>query len=238
MDDIKNKFNDNEDKSKVLKKSLDSIKKRFGEGTRFFSNEDESCNTESISTGSFLLDDMTGIGGVPRGRFTEIYGLEGSGKTTIALSIIAQAQKNGEFCAFIDMEHALNVPYAKQLGVQAEKLIFSQPDNGEQALDIAEELVRSGAVSVIVVDSVAALVPKAEIEGQMGDATMGAQARLMSQGLRKLTSIVSQHKTVFIFINQIRSRIGVLYGNPETTTGGYSLKFYASLRMEIKKELS
>ena len=223
------------DKDKALDGALSQIEKAFGKGSIMRLGQDNAhADIEAISTGSLGLDLALGIGGMPRGRIVEIYGPESSGKTTLALSVIAQAQKKGGTCAFIDAEHALDPSYAKKIGVDIENLLISQPDAGEQALEITDTLVRSGAVDVLVVDSVAALVPKAELEGEMGDSHMGLQARLMSQALRKLTSTVSRSNTLIIFINQIRMKIGVMFGNPETTTGGNALKFYASVRIDIR----
>jgi recombination protein RecA len=224
------------DKLKALELAVGQIEKQFGKGSIMrLGKEDLPANIAAISTGSLGLDVALGIGGVPRGRIIEIYGPESSGKTTLALHIIAEAQKAGGQAAFIDAEHALDVGYAKKLGVRTDELLISQPDTGEQALEITETLVRSGAIDVIVVDSVAALTPRAEIEGEMGDAHMGLQARLMSQALRKLTGAISKSSTTLIFINQIRMKIGVMFGNPETTTGGNALKFYASVRLDIRK---
>ena len=223
------------DKDKALDAALSQIEKAFGKGSIMRLGQDNAhVDIEAISTGSLGLDMALGIGGLPRGRIIEIYGPESSGKTTLALSVIAQAQKKGGTCAFIDAEHALDPSYAKKIGVDIENLLISQPDAGEQALEIADTLVRSGAIDVLVVDSVAALVPKAELEGEMGDSHMGLQARLMSQALRKLTSTISRSNTLVIFINQIRMKIGVMFGNPETTTGGNALKFYASVRIDIR----
>ena len=225
----------NTEKRKALEIALSQIEKQFGKGSVMKLGEYQAMNVEAIPTGALGLDIALGIGGVPRGRIIEIFGPESSGKTTLALHIIAEAQKmNGE-AAFIDAEHALDPVYAKHLGVDIDNLIVSQPDTGEQALEITEALVRSGALDVIVVDSVAALVPKAEIDGDMGDSHMGLQARLMSQALRKLAGAINKSKTVIIFINQLREKIGVMFGNPETTTGGRALKFYASVRMDIRK---
>lgn len=222
-------------KNKALEIAISQIEKQFGKGSIMrLGSESLDKDIEVISTGSLSLDIALGVGGVPRGRVIEIFGPESSGKTTICLHIIAEAQKKGGSAAFIDAEHALDVTYAKLLGVKTDDLLISQPDTGEQALEIAEVLIRSGAIDVLVIDSVAALVPKAEIEGEMGDAHMGLQARLMSQALRKLTAAISKSKTTVIFTNQIRSKIGVFFGNPETTTGGYALKFYASIRMDIR----
>src|SRR5574337_618312 len=222
-------------KKKMLEVTFSQIDKQYGSGAVMKLGESNHNNIEAISTGSILIDRAIGIGGLPVGRIIEIFGPEASGKTTLAMHVIAQAQKRGGICAFIDAEHALDVTYAKNLGINADELIISQPDYGEQALDIAAMLVRSGAVDVIVIDSVAALVPKAEIEGDMGDSHMGLQARLMSQALRKLTGIISKSNCCVIFINQIRMKIGVVFGNPETTTGGNALKFYASVRMDIRR---
>ena len=224
------------DKLAALQNAMRQIEKDFGKGSIMKLGEAAAkMNVEVIPTGSLAIDIALGLGGVPRGRVVEIYGHESSGKTTVALHIIAQAQKAGGFAAFIDAEHALDPSYAKKIGVDIDNLLISQPDNGEQALDIAEALVRSNAIDVIVVDSVAALVPKAEIEGEMGDSHVGLQARLMSQAMRKLTGIISKSRTTTIFINQIREKVGVMFGNPETTTGGRALKFYASIRMEVRK---
>ena len=227
--------NDRE-RTKAIELALGQIEKQFGKGSIMrLGGTDVIPQMPSISTGAVSLDYALGIGGVPRGRVIEVFGPESSGKTTLALQIIAQAQKTGGMAAFVDAEHALDAQYARKLGVQLENLLVSQPDNGEQALEIVEVLVRSGAVDVIVVDSVAALVPRAEIEGEMGEAQMGLQARLMSQALRKLTGIVSKSKTCLIFINQLREKIGVMFGNPETTTGGRALKFYSSVRIDIRR---
>ena len=226
---------ENLEKKKALEVALSQIEKQFGKGSVMKLGEYKAMNVEAIPTGALGLDIALGIGGVPRGRIIEIFGPESSGKTTLALHIIAEAQKmNGE-AAFIDAEHALDPVYAKHLGVDIDNLIVSQPDTGEQALEITESLVRSGALDVIVVDSVAALVPKAEIDGDMGDSHMGLQARLMSQALRKLAGAINKSKKVIIFINQLREKIGVMFGNPETTTGGRALKFYASVRLDIRK---
>ena len=226
---------ENSEKKKALDVALSQIEKQFGKGSVMKLGEFKAMEVEAISTGALSLDIALGIGGVPRGRIIEVYGPESSGKTTLALHIIAEAQKMGGEAAFIDAEHALDPVYAKKLGVDIDELIVSQPDTGEQALEITESLVRSGALDVIVVDSVAALVPKAEIDGDMGDSHMGLQARLMSQALRKLAGAINKSKTVLIFINQLREKIGVMFGNPETTTGGRALKFYASVRMDIRK---
>ncbi len=224
------------DKLKALELAVGQIEKQFGKGSIMrLGREEVPAGIPAISTGSLGLDIALGVGGVPRGRIIEIYGPESSGKTTLALHIIAEAQKAGGQAAFIDAEHALDVTYARKLGVRTDDLLISQPDTGEQALEITETLVRSGAIDVIVVDSVAALTPRAEIEGEMGDAHMGLQARLMSQALRKLTGAISKSATTLIFINQIRMKIGVMFGNPETTTGGNALKFYASVRLDIRK---
>ncbi|EAX46357.1 recA protein [Thermosinus carboxydivorans Nor1] len=224
------------DKLKALENAMRQIEKEFGKGSIMRLGEAAAkMNVEVIPTGCLALDIALGVGGIPRGRVVEIYGHESSGKTTVALHMIAQAQKMGGIAAFIDAEHALDPIYAKKLGVDTENLLISQPDNGEQALEIADALVRSGAIDIIVVDSVAALVPKAEIEGEMGDSHVGLQARLMSQALRKLTGIISKSRTTAIFINQIREKVGVMFGNPETTTGGRALKFYASVRLEVRK---
>ena len=222
-------------KNKTLDLAITQIEKQFGQGSIMRMGENTIMKIDSISTGSISLDSAIGIGGVPRGRITEIYGPESSGKTTLALHVVAQAQKNGGYAAFIDAEHAMDPVYAKKLGVDVDNLLISQPDTGEQALDIAETLVRSGALDIIVIDSVAALVPKAELDGDMGDTHVGLQARLMSQALRKLTGTVAKSKTSIIFINQIRHKIGVMFGSPETTTGGNALKFYSSLRLDIRR---
>src|SRR5437868_4533684 len=223
-------------KSKALDLALSQIEKQFGKGSIMKLGEQAIvADVETISTGSLGLDLALGVGGLPRGRVIEIYGPESSGKTTLALQVIAQAQKKGGVSAFIDAEHALDVTYGRKLGVRTEDLLISQPDNGEQALEIAETLVRSNAIDVLVIDSVAALVPRAEIEGDMGDPQMGLQARLMSQALRKLTGTIAKSNTIVIFINQIRMKIGVMFGNPETTTGGNALKFYASVRLDIRR---
>lgn len=224
------------DKNKALEVVMGQIEKQFGKGSIMRLGDDSTkLNVESISTGAIELDIALGIGGVPRGRVVEIYGPESSGKTTVALHIIAEAQRQGGTAAFVDAEHALDPVYCKNLGVDIDNLIVSQPDTGEQALEIVEALVRSGAIDVIVVDSVAALVPKAEIAGEMGDSHVGLQARLMSQALRKLTGIINKSKTSTIFINQLREKVGVMFGNPETTTGGRALKFYSSIRLDVRK---
>jgi recombination protein RecA len=226
---------DYEARKQALAFTLDKIEKDFGKGSIMRLGERPNVNIDVIPTGALSLDLALGVGGIPRGRIVEIYGPESSGKTTLTLNLIAQAQKKGGIAAFVDAEHALDPIYAKKLGVNIDELLISQPDTGEQALEITEQLVRSGAVDVVVVDSVAALVPKAEIEGDMGDAHMGLQARLMSQALRKLTAVVGKTRTTVIFINQLRQKIGVYMGNPETTTGGNALKFYCSLRMDIRR---
>jgi recombination protein RecA len=224
------------ERDKAIDLAVSQIEKQFGKGAIMRLGNDEPLpDIAAISTGALSLDIALGVGGVPRGRVIEIFGPESSGKTTLALHIIAEAQKTGGIAAFIDAEHALDISYARKLGVKTDDLLVSQPDTGEQALEIAEMLVRSGAIDVLVVDSVAALVPKAEIEGEMGDSHMGLQARLMSQALRKLTGIISKSNTCVIFINQIRMKIGVMFGNPETTTGGNALKFYASVRIDIRR---
>ena len=226
---------DNLEKKKALEAALGQIEKQFGKGSVMKLGEYQEMNIEAIPTGALSLDIALGIGGIPRGRIIEIFGPESSGKTTLALHVIAEAQKMGGEAAFIDAEHALDPVYAKHLGVNIDDLIVSQPDTGEQALEIAEALTRSGAIDVIVVDSVAALVPKAEIDGDMGDAHVGLQARLMSQALRKLAGVINKSKTVIIFINQLREKVGIMFGNPETTPGGRALKFYASVRLDIRK---
>jgi len=223
------------DKDKALAAALSQIEKNYGKGSVMKLGARQEMNIEAISTGSLGLDVALGIGGIPKGRVIEIFGPESSGKTTLTLHCIAEAQKKGGTCAFIDAEHALDPVYAKKLGVNIDELLISQPDNGEQALEIADTLVRSGAVDLLVIDSVAALVPKAEIDGEMGDSHMGLQARLMSQALRKLTASISRTNCMVIFINQIRMKIGVMFGSPETTTGGNALKFYASVRMDIRR---
>ena len=228
-------MSENIEKKKALEMAMSQIEKQFGKGSVMKLGEFKAMEIEAIPTGALSLDIALGIGGVPRGRIIEVFGPESSGKTTLALHIVAEAQKMGGEAAFIDAEHALDPVYAKKLGVDIDNLIVSQPDTGEQALEITESLVRSGALDVIVVDSVAALVPKAEIDGDMGDSHMGLQARLMSQALRKLAGAINKSKTVLIFINQLREKIGVMFGNPETTTGGRALKFYASVRMDIRK---
>ena len=225
----------NSEKLKALDVALGQIEKQFGKGSVMKLGENAALNIESIPTGALSLDIALGIGGVPRGRIVEIYGPESSGKTTVALHMIAEAQKAGGIAAFIDAEHALDPVYAKKLGVNLDELLVSQPDNGEQALEITEELVRSGAIDIVVVDSVAALVPKAEIDGDMGDTHVALQARLMSQALRKLAGVLNKSNTVAIFINQLREKVGIMFGNPEVTPGGRALKFYASVRMEIRR---
>ena len=229
------KENPRDEKQKALQAAFMQIQKQFGQGSIMRLGENEIVQVDTIPTGSLSLDAALGIGGIPKGRITEIYGAESSGKTTLAMHILANAQRMGGEAAFIDAEHALDPQYAKGLGVNIDELWVSQPDTGEQALEIAESLVRSGAVDIIVIDSVAALTPQAEIEGDMGDSHMGLQARLMSQALRKLTGIIGKSKCIIVFINQIRMKIGVMFGNPETTTGGNALKFYASVRLEVRK---
>ena len=223
------------DKMKAIESAMGQIEKQFGKGSIMKLGEHSSLNVDAISTGSLDLDIALGIGGVPRGRIIEIYGPESSGKTTVALHISAEAQKRGGAVAFIDAEHALDPSYARNVGVDTENLIVSQPDTGEQGLEITEALVRSGAIDVVVVDSVAALVPRAEIEGEMGESHVGLQARLMSQALRKLTGTINKSNCIVIFINQLREKVGVMFGNPETTTGGRALKFYASVRMDVRR---
>ncbi|MCW3118987.1 MAG: recombinase RecA [Chitinophagaceae bacterium] len=225
----------NSEKLKALKLTMDKIDKDFGKGSVMMMNERGVNEIEVISTGSIGLDVALGIGGLPRGRVVEIYGPESSGKTTIAIHVIAEAQKKGGMCAFIDAEHAFDSTYAKKLGVDVDNLLISQPDYGEQGLEIADRLILSGAIDVVVIDSVAALVPKSELEGEMGDSKMGLHARLMSQALRKLTATISKTNTICIFINQLREKIGIMFGNPETTTGGNALKFYASVRLDIRR---
>jgi len=227
----------NSEKEKAIELAISAVERQFGKGSimRLGNEEPLVRDLQVISTGSLSLDIALGVGGVPRGRIVEVYGPESSGKTTLCLHIVAEAQKKGGICGYIDAEHALDVAYSRKLGVRTDDLLLSQPDTGEQALEIAEMLVRSGAIDVLVIDSVAALVPKAELEGEMGDAHMGVQARLMSQALRKLTGTISKSQTCVVFINQIRMKIGVMFGNPETTTGGNALKFYASQRMDIRR---
>jgi len=233
----KEHLSEGEKRAKALEAAISNIEKQFGKGSIMRLGEAKSrLNIEVIPTGVLTLDIALGVGGLPRGRIVEIYGPESSGKTTVALQAVAEAQKRGGLAAFIDAEHALDPGYARNIGVDIENLLVSQPDTGEQALEIAEALVHSGAVDVIVIDSVAALVPKAEIDGDMGDAHVGLQARLMSQALRKLTGVISKSKTVVIFINQLREKVGVMFGNPETTTGGRALKFYASVRLDVRKQ--
>lgn len=228
--------NPNSEKLKALRLTMDKIEKDYGKGSVMLMNEKAETQQEVISTGSIGLDVALGIGGLPRGRVIEIYGPESSGKTTIATHVIAEAQKKGGMCAIIDAEHAFDSNYAKKLGVDVDNLLISQPDYGEQALEIADRLILSGALDVVVIDSVAALVPKSELEGEMGDSKMGLHARLMSQALRKLTATISKTGTICIFINQLREKIGVMFGNPETTTGGNALKFYASVRLDIRRQ--
>ncbi len=223
------------EKRKALELAMSQIDRQYGKGSVMWLGSDRTVAVGAISTGSLSLDAALGVGGIPRGRVTEIYGPESSGKTTLALHVVAEAQKNGGLAAFVDAEHALDATYAKRLGVNTDNLLISQPDTGEQALEITETLVRSGALDIVVVDSVAALVPRAEIEGDMGDAQMGLQARLMSQAMRKLAAAISKSKTSVVFINQIREKIGVMFGNPETTTGGRALKFYSSVRIDIRR---
>ena len=223
------------DKSKALDTAILQLEKKYGSGTIMRLGDNNALNVEAISTGSITLDCATGIGGFPRGRIIEVYGPESSGKTTLALHVVAEAQKLGGEAAFVDAEHALDPVYAKNLGVDVDSLLVSQPDNGEQALQIVEALARSGALDVIIVDSVAALVPRAEIDGDMGDSHVGLQARLMSQALRKLAGVISKSNTIIIFINQLREKVGVVYGNPEVTTGGRALKFYASIRVDVRR---
>jgi recombination protein RecA len=223
------------DKLKAVEGALTQIERQFGKGSIIRLGQRDTTNVPAISTGSIAVDHAIGVGGFPRGRVVEVYGPESSGKTTLALSVVGQAQKRGGVAAYIDAEHALDAEYAAKLGVDIDNLLVSQPDNGEQALEIAEMLVRSNSVDVVVIDSVAALVPRAELEGEMGDSHVGLQARLMSQALRKLTAIVAKSKTCLVFINQIREKIGVMFGNPETTTGGRALKFYSSVRIDIRR---
>jgi recombination protein RecA len=229
------RIEDDEQRQEVLSTTIQDIRKRFGEGSVMRWGESENLAVEAIPTGSLALDLALGVGGLPRGRVTEIFGPEASGKTTLCQHLVAEAQRLGGVCAYIDMEHALDPAYAARCGVNVDDLYISQPDTGEQALEIAETLVRSGAVDVVVIDSVAALVPRAEIEGDMGDATMGMQARLMSQALRKLSGAIKQTNTAVVFTNQLRMKIGVMFGNPETTTGGRALKFYASVRLDVRR---
>lgn len=231
----KNTVSKNDNKKKALETALSQIEKKYGEGAIMRLGEGNALNIEAIPTGSIALDAATGIGGFPKGRIIEIYGPESSGKTTLALHAVAEAQRAGGEAAFVDAEHALDPIYAHNLGVDVDSLLVSQPDDGEQALEIVEQLARSGALDVIVVDSVAALVPRAEIDGEMGDSHMGAHARLMSQAMRKLAGVISKSNTIIIFINQLREKVGVVFGNPETTTGGRALKFYASIRMDVRR---
>lgn len=233
---LKTETMSNVEKLKALKLTMDKIDKDFGKGSVMMMNEKGVTEQEAISTGSLGLDVALGIGGLPKGRVIEIYGPESSGKTTLAIHVIAEAQKKGGICAFIDAEHAFDSVYAQKLGVDIDNLLISQPDYGEQALEIADRLILSGALDVVVIDSVAALVPKGELEGEMGDSKMGLQARLMSQALRKLTATISKTNSCCIFINQLREKIGVMFGNPETTTGGNALKFYASVRLDIRRQ--
>ena len=231
----KNSVSKNDNKKKALETALSQIEKKYGEGAIMRLGEGNALNIEAIPTGSIALDAATGIGGFPKGRIIEIYGPESSGKTTLALHAVAEAQRAGGEAAFVDAEHALVPIYAHNLGVDVDSLLVSQPDDGEQALEIVEQLARSGALDVIVVDTVAALVPRAEIDGEMGDSHMGAHARLMSQAMRKLAGVISKSNTIIIFINQLREKVGVVFGNPETTTGGRALKFYASIRMDVRR---
>ena len=233
--EVSNNSNDRAEKLKILQSTLDKIEKNYGKGSVMMMNERPSENIDVIPTGSIGLDNALGVGGFPKGRIIEIYGSESSGKTTLAIHAIAEAQKQGGIAAFIDAEHAFDPIYSQKLGVDIDSLLVSQPDNGEQALEIADNLICSGAIDIIVIDSVAALTPKAEIDGEMGDSRVGLQARLMSQALRKLTATVSKTKCCCIFINQLREKIGVLFGNPETTTGGNALKFYSSVRIDIRR---
>ena len=231
----KNQETENKEKNKALEAAISQIDENFGKGSVMKLGQKAALNIESISTGSLSLDLALGIGGLPKGRVVEIYGPESSGKTTLALQVVAEAQKVGGICGFIDAEHALDPIYAKKLGVKTEELLISQPDTGEQALEIADTLIKSGSISVLVIDSVAALTPRAELEGEMGDHHVGLQSRLMSQALRKLTSSIAKTNTMVIFINQIRMKIGIMFGNPETTSGGNALKFYSSVRMDIRR---
>jgi len=231
----KNQETETKEKNKALEAAISQIDENFGKGSVMKLGQKAALDVESISTGSLSLDLALGIGGLPKGRVTEIYGPEASGKTTLALQVVAEAQKTGGICGFIDAEHALDPVYAKKLGVKTEELLISQPDTGEQALEIADTLIRSGSISVLVIDSVAALTPRAELEGEMGDHHVGLQSRLMSQALRKLTSSIAKTNTMVIFINQIRMKIGIMFGNPETTSGGNALKFYSSVRMDIRR---
>jgi len=231
----KNQEAENKEKNKALSAAISQIDENFGKGSVMKLGQKAAINVESISTGSLGLDLALGIGGLPKGRVIEIYGPESSGKTTLALQVLAEAQKTGGICAFVDAEHALDPVYARKLGVKTEELLISQPDTGEQALEIADTLIKSGSISVLVIDSVAALTPRAELEGEMGDHHVGLQARLMSQSLRKLTGSIAKTNTMVIFINQIRMKIGIMFGNPETTSGGNALKFYSSVRMDIRR---
>ena len=231
----KNQEVENKEKNKALEAAISQIDENFGKGSVMKLGQKAAINIEAISTGSLSLDLALGIGGLPKGRVVEIYGPESSGKTTLALQVVAEAQKTGGICGFVDAEHALDPAYAKKLGVKTEELLISQPDTGEQALEIADTLIKSGSISVLVVDSVAALTPRAELEGEMGDHHVGLQSRLMSQALRKLTSSIAKTNTMVIFINQIRMKIGIMFGNPETTSGGNALKFYSSVRMDIRR---
>ena len=231
----KNQEIENKEKNKALEAAISQIDENFGKGSVMKLGQKAAINVEAISTGSLSLDLALGIGGLPKGRVIEIYGPESSGKTTLALQVVAEAQKTGGICSFVDAEHALDPVYAKKLGVKTEELLISQPDTGEQALEITDTLIKSGSMSVLVIDSVAALTPRAELEGEMGDHHVGLQARLMSQALRKLTSSISRTNTMVIFINQIRMKIGIMFGNPETTSGGNALKFYSSVRMDIRR---
>ena len=231
----KNQETENKEKNKALDAAISQIDENFGKGSVMKLGQKAAINVEAISTGSLSLDLALGIGGLPKGRVIEIYGPESSGKTTLALQVLAEAQKTGGICAFVDAEHALDPVYARKLGVKTEELLISQPDTGEQALEIADTLIKSGSISVLVVDSVAALTPRAELEGEMGDHHVGLQSRLMSQALRKLTSSIAKTNTMVIFINQIRMKIGIMFGNPETTSGGNALKFYSSVRMDIRR---
>jgi len=231
----KNQETENKEKNKALEAAISQIDENFGKGSVMKLGQKAALNIESISTGSLSLDLALGIGGLPKGRVIEIYGPEGSGKTTLALQVVAEAQKTNGICGFIDAEHALDPVYAKKLGVKTEELLISQPDTGEQALEITDTLIKSGSMSVLVIDSVAALTPRAELEGEMGDHHVGLQARLMSQALRKLTSSIAKTNTMVVFINQIRMKIGIMFGNPETTSGGNALKFYSSVRMDIRR---
>ena len=231
----KNQETETKEKNKALEAAISQIDENFGKGSVMKLGQKAALDVESISTGSLSLDLALGIGGLPKGRVTEIYGPEASGKTTLALQVVAESQKTGRICGFIDAEHALDPVYAKKLGVKTEELLISQPDTGEQALEIADTLIKSGSISVLVIDSVAALTPRAELEGEMGDHHVGLQSRLMSQALRKLTSSIAKTNTMVIFINQIRMKIGIMFGNPETTSGGNALKFYASVRIDIRR---